>query len=394
MISITNESGLIVQVVNLSFGDVFKKFGTDYKIFREVYQPGLLGLELRNIPGKLADNVQKIVLNEREICYKNVDSEKKRTNLFIPGTISSMKELSRRILADGDEDLGYKIVNVIKNYEEYNYKTYNIGNRKFSFDKAYVMGILNVTPDSFSDGGKFFNKQDAVKHAIQMIEDGADIIDVGGESSRPGSEGVSADEELSRVIPVIKDILSRKPETIISIDTTKKIVASEALINGAKIVNDISALTMDPDITEVIKKNDAAVVLMHMKGTPKTMQSDLQYNDLIKDIYDYLSQRINKANKSGIGNIFIDPGIGFGKRFEDNFELIRRLEDFKSLGYPILIGVSRKSFIGKTLNLGLEERDTATASVESVAIRNGARIIRTHNVKNGVQVCKLLNKFI
>ena len=394
MISITNESGLIVQVVNLSFGDVFKKFGTDYKIFREVYQPGLLGLELRNIPGKLADNVQKIVLNEREICYKNVDSEKKHTNLFIPGTISSMKELSRRILADGDEDLGYKIVNVIKNYEEYNYKTYNIGNRKFSFDKAYVMGILNVTPDSFSDGGKFFNKQDAVKHAIQMIEDGADIIDVGGESSRPGSEGVSADEELSRVIPVIKDILSRKPETIISIDTTKKIVASEALINGAKIVNDISALTMDPDITEVIKKNDAAVVLMHMKGTPKTMQSDPQYNDLIKDIYDYLSQRINKANKSGIGNIFIDPGIGFGKRFEDNFELIRRLEDFKSLGYPILIGVSRKSFIGKTLNLGLEERDTATASVESVAIRNGARIIRTHNVKNGVQVCKLLNKFI
>ena len=394
MISITNESGLIVQVVNLSFGDVFKKFGTDYKIFREVYQPGLLGLELRNIPGKLADNVQKIVLNEREICYKNVDSEKKHTNLFIPGTISSMKELSRRILADGDEDLGYKIVNVIKNYEEYNYKTYNIGNRKFSFDKAYVMGILNVTPDSFSDGGKFFNKQDAVKHAIQMIEDGADIIDVGGESSRPGSEGVSADEELSRVIPVIKDILSRKPETIISIDTTKKIVASEALINGAKIVNDISALTMDPDITEVIKKNDAAVVLMHMKGTPKTMQSDLQYNDLIKDIYDYLSQRINKANKSGIGNIFIDPGIGFGKRFEDNFELIRRLEDFKSLGYPILIGVSRKSFIGKTLNLGLEERDTATASVESVAIRNGARIIRTHNVKNGVQVCKLLNNFI
>ncbi len=394
MISFTNGNELVVQVVNLSFGDVFKKYSTDYKIFREVYQPGLLGLELRNIPGKLADKVQKIVLNEKEICYKNIDNKENHTDLFIPGSISNMKELSRRILANGDEDLGYRVINILKNYEEYNSKSFRLGGNKFSFDKAYVMGILNVTPDSFSDGGKFFKKQDAVKHALQMIEEGADIIDVGGESTRPGSEGISAEEEINRVIPVIKDILSCKPDTVISIDTTKKAVASEALINGAKIVNDISALTMEPDMIETIKKHHAAVVLMHMKGTPKTMQRDPKYDDLLKDIYDFLYQRIKMANKNGIHNIFVDPGIGFGKRFEDNFELIRRLEDFKCLGYPILIGVSRKSFIGKTLNLELEERDTATASVESIAIKNGARIIRTHNVKYGVQVCKLLNNFI
>jgi dihydropteroate synthase len=385
---------LVVQVINLSFGDVFKKFSTEYKIYREVYQPGLLGIEIRNIPEKLANNVQKIVLNENEICYKNIDSEKQRTNLFIPGSIGNMKELSRRILANGDEDLGYKIVNVIKNYEEYNFNCYNIGNKQFNFDKAYVMGILNVTPDSFSDGGKYLNQSDAIKHAMQMIEDGADIIDIGGESTRPGSEGISVEEELKRVIPVINEILSQKPDTIVSIDTTKKLVASEALMNGAKIVNDISALTLEPAMADVIKKYEAAVVLMHIKGTPKTMQNNPQYDNLVKDIYDFLFERTQKAFKSGIQNIFVDPGIGFGKRFEDNFELIRRLEDFKSLGYPILIGVSRKSFIGKTLNLGLEERDTSTVSVESVAIKNGARIIRTHNVKNGVQVCRLLNNFI
>ncbi len=385
---------MVVQVINLSFGDVFKKFSTEYKIYREVYQPGLLGIEIRNIPEKLANNVQKIVLNENEICYKNTDSEKQRTNLFIPGSIGNMKELSRRILANGDEDLGYKIVNVIKNYEEYNFNCYNIGNKQFNFDKAYVMGILNVTPDSFSDGGKYLNQSDAIKHAMQMIEDGADIIDIGGESTRPGSEGISVEEELKRVIPVINEILSQKPDTIVSIDTTKKLVASEALMNGAKIVNDISALTLEPAMADVIKKYEAAVVLMHIKGTPKTMQNNPQYDNLVKDIYDFLFERTQKAFKSGIQNIFVDPGIGFGKRFEDNFELIRRLEDFKSLGYPILIGVSRKSFIGKTLNLGLEERDTSTVSVESVAIKNGARIIRTHNVKNGVQVCRLLNNFI
>ncbi len=390
----TGGSSLVIQVVNLSFGDVFKKYSSCYKIYREVYQPGLLGIELRNVPDRLANKVQKIVLSENEICYKNIDSEKKSTNLFIPGSISNMKELSRKILANGDEDLGYKIVNVIKNYEEYNTRFYQIGNKQFYFDKAYVMGILNITPDSFSDGGKYQDKDLAVKHALKMIEDGADIIDIGGESTRPGSEGVPAEVELNRVMPVIKEILSKKPDAIISIDTTKKIVAEEALLHGAKIVNDISALTMEPDMAEIIKQHGASVVLMHMKGIPKTMQKDIRYDNLIKDIYNFLFERAQNASKKGIRNVFVDPGIGFGKSFDDNFEIIRRLEDFKSLGYPILVGVSRKSFIGKTLNLEVEERDTATASVESIAIKNGARIIRTHNVKNGVQVCRLLNNCI
>ncbi len=382
---------MIIQIVNLTYPEVFKKYSACYKIFRDVYQPGLIGLEIRNIPDTLAGSVQKIVLKEKEICYKIENSNKEFVNLFVPASLWNIKDLTRKILTSGDEDLGYKIVNVIKNYEEYNTKCYKIADKEFCFDRSYVMGILNITPDSFSDGGKYLHFEDAVTHGLGMINDGADIIDIGGESTRPGSENVSADDELNRIIPVIDGILARIPEAIISVDTTKIKVVEEALMHGTKIINDISALTFNPEIGNVVKKYNAALVLMHMKGTPKDMQNNPSYDDVVTEIYDFLFERIHEISKFGIKDVFIDPGIGFGKRVEDNFELIRRLEDFKSLGFPILIGVSRKSFIGKTLGLEVTERDTATASLESIAIKNGARIIRTHNVKNGVQVCKLMN---
>ncbi|MCL5029760.1 MAG: dihydropteroate synthase, partial [Bacteroidetes bacterium] len=370
--------------------DVFKKYSNAYNIFRDVYQLGLTGLEIRNISNELAGVIQKIVLKEQEICYKAENTNKKFVNLFIPASLWNIKELTRRILTSGDEDLGYKIINVIKNYEEYFSKCYKIGNKEFSFDRSYVMGILNVTPDSFSDGGKYLKLENAINHGLEMIEEGADIIDIGGESTRPGAEKVSHEEEIKRIIPVIDGILKKNPEAIISVDTTKKMIAEKALQHGAKIINDISALTFDPELGEIIKKNNASIILMHMKGTPVDMQNDPFYEDVVREIYDFLYERIQLIQKLGIKNVFIDPGIGFGKRVEDNFELIRRLEDFKSLGYPILIGVSRKSFIGKTLNLVVTDRDTATALIESLAVKNGARIIRTHNVKYGVQVCKLL----
>ena len=272
------------------------------------------------------------------------------------------------------------------------YNAYTIGKRKFTFDYPYVMGILNVTNDSFSDGGKYNNAENAVAHAFEMINDGADFIDVGGESTRPGSEGISADEEIDRVIPVIENILKEKPEVILSVDTTKSLVAEEALKKGAKIVNDISAFSFDPDIIDVVKKYDATYVLMHMKGKPKEMQNDPYYDDVITEIYDFLFSKLKELEATGLSKIFVDPGIGFGKRIEDNFEILKRLEDFKGLGYPILVGASRKSFIGKTLNLDINNRDTASSIIDSVAIKNGASVIRTHNVKNGVQVCKLLKQ--
>ena len=269
---------------------------------------------------------------------------------------------------------------------------YIIGGRRFVFDTPYIMGILNVTDDSFSDGGKYYSTENAVKHALEMIDDGADFIDIGGESTRPGAETISADEEIKRIIPVIENILKGKPDTIISADTTKSSVAEAALQNGAKIINDISAFNFDPKIVDIVEKYDATYVLMHMKGNPKDMQKAPYYDDVIKEIYNFLYNKLKILDDAGISKIFIDPGIGFGKRVEDNFEILKRLEDFKSLGYPILIGTSRKSFIGKTLNLEVDNRDTATSVVESVAIKNGARVIRTHNVKNGVQVCKLLKQ--
>ncbi len=271
---------------------------------------------------------------------------------------------------------------------------YKIGNRTFNFRNSYVMGILNVTPDSFSDGGKFFDKDSAVNHAVKMINDGADIIDIGGESTRPGSENISIDEEIKRVIPVIEDILTQKPETIISIDTTKSEVAEEAVNAGALIINDISGLTFDPKILDVAVKHNSSLIIMHIKGTPKNMQQNPYYDDLIKEINDFLYNQSELAQNSGIQNIFVDPGIGFGKTTEHNFQLLKNLNEFTNLGYPIVIGVSRKSFIGKTLNLEKEERDFPTSVVEAAAIQNGARIIRTHNVKYGSQVCKLLNRII
>ncbi len=384
---------MIIQIINLSNREVFKKYSSFYN-FHDDHQFGLVGLEIREISFELSKVIQDIIFEEKGFCYTSKNSQNKITHFIVLDLIKNIKNIARKILNSGNEELGFKIINVIKNYEEYNSKIYKIGNRYFSFDRSYIMGILNVTPDSFSDGGKYFKVEDAVNHALDMLNEGADIIDIGGESTRPGAEKVSIDEELRRIIPVLDGILDKKPETIISIDTTKKIIAEHALNHGAKIINDISSLTFEPELIEVIKKYEASLILMHMKGTPKDMQNNPYYENVVNEIYDFLFNKIQIVENFGIKNIFVDPGIGFGKRVEDNFELIKRLEDFKSLGYPILVGVSRKSFIGKTFNLEISERDTASAIIESLAIKNGARIIRTHNIKNGVQVTKLLNQLV
>ena len=268
-----------------------------------------------------------------------------------------------------------------------------IKNQKLDFSqRTYLMGVLNVTPDSFYDGGKFFDKKEAIKQGIKMAEEGADIIDIGGESTRPGSESISVEDELSRVIPVMEGLV-KEVDVPLSIDTYKSEVAKKALEAGASMVNDISALRFDPRMKNVIKDYEVPVVLMHIKGTPKDMQKNPHYDDLMGEITGYLSEAINVAEESGIdeNKIIIDPGIGFGKRLEDNLEIIKKLSDLKSLGKPILVGVSRKSFIGKILELQENERLEGSLAALAVAIVNGANIIRVHDVKESKRVARIVD---
>ena len=261
--------------------------------------------------------------------------------------------------------------------------------------RTLVMGILNITPDSFSDGGLFAKVEAAVEHAERMIVEGADIIDVGGESSRPGAEPVSVEVEMDRVLPVIEK-LAKATEIPISIDTYRSSVARKALDVGASIVNDISALRDDADMASVVAEAGVPVILMHMKGTPKDMQADPHYDCVISEIISFLRTRIHAAVDAGISpdHIIIDPGIGFGKTVAHNLEIIRRLRDFKSLEKTILIGTSRKSFIGKILGLQTDDRLEGTAATVTTAINNGVDIVRIHDVKEMVRVVRMTDAIV
>lgn len=253
-----------------------------------------------------------------------------------------------------------------------------------SFDlsvKPLIMGVLNLTPDSFSDGSSYGSLQEAVAAAEKMVSEGADIIDIGGESTRPGAGPVSAEDELRRVIPVIEKLAGRL-QVPISIDTWKAAVAAASLKAGAEIVNDISAMTFDPKMLETVAGSDAAVVLMHSRGRPSDMQSDTDYQDIVIEVGAFLAARVKAAISCGIDEtrIVVDPGIGFGKSAAGNLEIIRRLREFQSLGRPILIGPSRKSFIGAALNRDVSDRIFGTAASVAVSMMNGASIFRVHDV--------------
>jgi len=253
----------------------------------------------------------------------------------------------------------------------------NLG--KLPYDRTLIMGILNVTPDSFSDGSLFFDADKAVEHAKRMANEGADIIDVGGESTRPNAEPVSEEEELKRVQPVIAR-LAIELDMPISIDTYKPRVAEECLKSGANLVNDITGLR-SKEMLKTAAKYNVPVVIMHMKGTPKNMQQNPAYGDVVKEIKEFFIDRICEAEKAGIKNIIIDPGIGFGKTTEHNLQILKRLSELKELGCPILIGTSRKSFIGNVTGLPVNARLEGTLVSVAIAIMNGANIVRVHDVK-------------
>lgn len=258
------------------------------------------------------------------------------------------------------------------------------------FERVHVMGILNVTPDSFSDGGLFLETEGALSQANKMIAEGAEIIDVGGESTRPGAEPVDTEEELRRVIPVIQGLAEL--DVTISIDTTKSKVAEAAIEAGAHIVNDVSAMRSDPLMSKVVAATGAGVVLMHMLGEPRTMQKDPIYRNVVTEVSDFLMRAAGDAEMQGIpsGSIAIDPGIGFGKTLDHNLELIRSVGSFVTGRYPLLVGPSRKSFIGLALDLPVDQRLEATAGAVAWLVQHGANVVRVHDVAAMVRVVRMI----
>ncbi len=255
---------------------------------------------------------------------------------------------------------------------------------------THVMGILNVTPDSFSDGGNYLDVQQAIVHAETMVAEGATLIDIGGESSRPGASPVSVNDELARVLPVVR-ALADTVDVLLSVDTYKAEVARRALEAGAHVVNDITALYGDPDMAATVAEMEAGVVLMHMKGTPRTMQQSPEYNDVVNEVCAWLKKKIQNAEAQGIApeRIIVDPGIGFGKTTQHNLELLKRLSEFRALKKPLLIGTSRKSFIGNILEVPVTERVEGTAATVCWAIAHGADIVRVHDVKANVRAAQI-----
>jgi dihydropteroate synthase len=319
---------------------------------------------------------------EAAVDRRGLDCSAKRADALLMGTQKQLEKLILKLDQYLDfQSLSQTLKVTLKNLTKTHFavrcrrETLTLGK------KTLLMGVLNVTPDSFSDGGLFFDKEKAVAHGLRMVEEGADLIDIGGESTRPGSKPLGLEEELRRVIPVIESI-TKKASIPISIDTYKSQVAERAIEAGAEIINDISGLHFDIDLSHVAARHDCPMILMHIRGTPETMQQQVHYESLFSEILQYLREGIERAESAGLDpqQIIIDPGIGFGKTVKDNLLLIKNLFEFRVLGKPILLGTSRKSFIGKILNTDAEDRLEGTLSSISIGVINGAHIIRCHDV--------------
>ena len=270
----------------------------------------------------------------------------------------------------------------------------NIRGRLFDLSKPKVMGILNVTPDSFYDGGVHSEINNVENHVKKMVEDGMDILDIGGYSSKPGAKDISVDEEMSRVIPTLKHIKKIFPDLVISIDTFRSEVATTSLHEGADIINDISGGTLDENMMSVIAKNNCPYILMHMQGNPQIMQNDPRYENATLEIIQYLAQRIKIAHDNKIVDLIVDPGFGFGKTLKHNFEILNNLEKFNVLDVPILAGFSRKSMIYKTLKTSSDKALNGTSSLNTIALTKGAKILRVHDVKEAKECIILHEKTI
>jgi dihydropteroate synthase len=315
----------------------------------------------------------------------------RETNVILSGSRRTLQLLAARLKGQsyGLDGVSAEILSCINSSN----RTISWGARTLDFThKTYVMGILNCTPDSFYPGSRSATLKEAMKNAREMIDAGVDIIDVGGESTRPGSEPVPEDEEIRRVIPVVQALRSESG-VMVSVDTRRKEIAERALDAGADIINDISGLRHSEDLARLVARRKVPIVLMHMRGTPKTMQKTPHYKNAISEILRELQQSIAAAIGAGIAPemIIVDPGIGFGKRIQDNLRIIRELASLKSLAFPILVGLSRKSFIGEILDRPVEKRLIGTVTANTLAILNGANIIRVHDVSDAVEMVKIID---
>ncbi len=329
------------------------------------------------------------------VVHKNsIDCKVDRTDVILIGTKKHYSILIQKI-----ENLKYfdlpRVVYELKEYfsKEKPKVIVTPWNRVLNFNKTLIMGIINVTPDSFYSNSRKLEKEDILSTAKNMVENEVDIIDIGGQSTRPGSSFIDEEEELNRVIPAVEMVRESFPEVLISVDTFRAKVAEEAIKKGADIINDISAFRLDGNLVRIVKEYNTPYILMHMKGTPKDMQINPYYSDVTKEILEFFVEKLDFIVKNGINEdrVIIDPGIGFGKRYEDNLEILARIKEFKSLKKPLLIGTSRKSFIGKALSdLPPEERLEGTLGVTALCVLNDVDIIRVHDVKENKRVVKVL----
>lgn len=367
---------------------ILKKIGVDpYGI--DAMSPKTININilLENKPCKIANIIKQEMLSvggDAAVARGSVGNSVSSTDVLIMGTIKQIAALAGKITKQpfGLNLISQDLLKILNNARK-NKFVLKTSRREIPLGcKTQIMGILNVTPDSFSDGGMFYNQQKAIDHGLQMIAQGADIIDIGGESTRPGAASVSAKEELKRVVPVIRGI-TRQAKVPISIDTTKALVAREAIAAGAEIVNDVSAGHKDKKMAQIVRESRAAMILMHMRGKPQNMQKgDLTYSNLMGEIVTFLRKSIDKAIVAGIEeeHLVVDPGIGFGKTPEDNYRIINNLAELKTLGLPIMIGTSRKAFIGKVTGGEPQGRMEGTAATIAASIMNGCHIIRVHDV--------------
>jgi dihydropteroate synthase len=368
--------------------EIFRRIGVDAHGIRAMLLKTIhLNVLLENQPCKIANIIKQEMLavgGDAAIARGSVSCSVKVSDILIMGTVKQILHLAEKLRDQpfGLQRIAEDLSETVKNFNKQKYILKTSLREIRLGDKTRIMGILNVTPDSFSDGGLFNDKNRAIEQALKMEEDGADLIDIGGESTRPGSRSVPASVELKRVLPII-DALRNKLKIPISIDTRKAEVARAAMAAGAEVINDISALNADQKMVSVVKDTDAAVILMHMRGTPRHMQEgDLTYVDLMGEIVGYLKKSIGKALQVGVreDQIVIDPGIGFGKTYADNYRIIRHLHQLRILGMPVLVGASRKAFIGKITGDEPRQRVEGTAAAVTAAMMNGCHIVRVHDV--------------
>ncbi len=379
-----------------------ERIGADQEGIGLMFPKGLTRLiRLSSVPCKIANLLKQELLSRGGDCavaHGTLTHSVETTDVLMVATERQYRKLIRKLKHQhffGLPELSKDIQRCIRNFNRRQFLL-KVGDRELDLgERTHIMGILNVTPDSFSDGGTYLNPERAVGHALRMVGDGADLIDIGGESTRPGAERVSEQEELDRILPVIRR-LAREPEILISVDTYKANVARRAIAAGAHLINDISGLRFDPEMASVIADTGVPVVLMHIKGTPRNMQQDPSYEDVMGEILAYLEESMEMALRAGVREeqILLDPGIGFGKRVRDNLDILNRLSELKVLGRPILLGTSRKSFIGAMLNLPVEERLEGTAATVCIGILHGAHVMRVHDVREMTRIARMCDAVV